>query len=301
MLRLPTLLTILFLLFALPFASMAQHRDTLRRMVEFQLTVGSSTNRQLRFSPDTWNKLTPGYSNPDVSDTAFHRAGRYGIRYGSDYAAVNVNLSLRIRELQARGLTPILGFTIGSAQGARSSADWWKSESYRVDTLSSNQNGAQYYVDSVVQQSYSKQFQSNQYFIGSRFVLQTNRAKRISALFGIQVNVGISTNSRTDISHSLDQHTTAYPVSQSGTGEQVYYFPWNYQTVAVVSRSTNWYYGFSVPLGMDVRLSKRENLLGKMTVGLEMAVGGTWVQIPDAGVYGTPTFNFGFTYKYRFS
>lgn len=291
--------SLLFLLIALPVT--AQYRDTLPRAVEFQVTYGASANNHLSFSPEIWNQLTPDYPNPDAADTAFHHTRQYSNRSGESYAAIHLNVSLKIRELEVRRLTPMLGFTIGSAQGAHASVDWWKSGSYRVDTLNSSQNGAQYYVDSVVEQHYSKRYVSNQYFIGSRLVLQTNRRKRISGLFGIQLSAGVSSYSWTEVSSSSETFVNAYPISQSGTNQQLYHFPWNSQVVSVVSRKPNWYYGFTIPIGMDVRLGKRdERPLGKMTVGMELAAGATWIQLPGIGVQSTPTFNFGFTYKYRF-
>lgn len=190
----------------------------------------------------------------------------------------NLMLGLSFRDRPSMTLRAGVGYSDRALLGV----SMGNSERFRHDTLTSNQTGQQYFVDSVVNRGVYA-FQNSEFLsLETSLIFRTNSEARWSLFGGLGLNFGFGFNGRTDVSR-YEYWSIESPVANS-YGNSVY-------ESETVSSGTSYFYGVNAPLGVDFRIGKKRDFWNRIHLMYELRPGITVFNIAGTQNRLTPYLN----------
>ncbi|MES2589103.1 MAG: hypothetical protein V4622_08990 [Bacteroidota bacterium] len=112
-----------------------------------------------------WDKLTPGFKNPNITDTAFHILSQE-VKFPknstqTDFIYYGIDFTFYLKKIKSIKIIPFFKISLQNSQGLNYSNYWEKMEKKTFDTLTSSQTSNTYYLDSFYYYTINKSYQSN--------------------------------------------------------------------------------------------------------------------------------------------
>jgi hypothetical protein len=168
-----------------------------------------------------------------------------------------------------------LGFVYNSM--VISSLNVFEESSFRVDTLTSSQTGNQSFVDSVSIESLSGDFTQNQLFLSSAYVVSSNPENRLKFYAGIGVGAGLSISASTNINYFKSNFLDSEATGRNSNPDRNE----DFQSKSERFSNRNSFVGrIFVPIGLDLKLSKKNASWSKCHLLLETQPNLTYVSTP---------------------
>lgn len=286
---------IAFCLAGMPFLAQAQpaaKQDSAKiekHRYDFGISTGMDAYRSLNISEKDWYGLL-GSPDPDTS---------YRFAYSSKgtisaYNYVNIQAGFQLKRLsEEKRIDQVLRFSFGFGGRKTESAGWQRFDSYVIDTLTSSSSGTQYLVDSVITYGFHKEYSVKEHQFSIQYLVSTDRDRVVSGYAGIGVGLGIlrlprltTYTSRSTSIYVPQTHYTPYP--PYGTTGQTYIITpqETIESSSTGSGGSTVNGNIQVPLGFDVRLSKKDNFMSRMVLGGEITYMYLFHKIPQGEVYG---------------
>lgn len=215
----------------------------------------------------------------------------------------SVLMGMRFGEKDKSGYKPNPIFRAGFSylNSANISNGLYKSGNKRYDTLVSNADGSEHYVDSVSQRRYDMSYNSQQIRIDLSLIFRTDGKARWSFYSGIGLNAGVSLNANTKIDYSNYAYTETDGKTYSSSNSQSkypfsYYF---YETPpppadAKVTSNTETFrnennssFSAYIPLAVDFRIGKVKPFWKRTHLFIEFRPGVNSVNIPELGRFSS--------------
>jgi hypothetical protein len=280
-------------LLLLMFPALAQESSKLPlfRIADVHMLLGSSSDRGINGSMNDFRKLAPGsvLINTNLNDF------RYSFDDGYSEGAFTLleGFQIRNKEGSAYRKAPMLRVGINYFNATLMSESYSRQFRQRVDTLTSNQTGAEYYVDSVANHYLGMDYSSEHVRLDVSLLFHSNPAGRWSFFAGAGINAGISINAQTNIYYSeygqveRDMNRNYYNTNNLSKSE------------SFINKS-----GFSgsfyIPLGVDFRIASKNDFFSKTHLFYEMRPSLNMYVIPELGSYFNTGngHNLGFRYSW---
>lgn len=286
---------IAFCLAGMPFLAQAQpaarQSDSIgakKYIHDLGISNGMDFRGSFNLSEKDWYGLM-GSPDPDTSFKYAYSSN--GTISGSNYTNIQAGFQLKPLSEEKR-IDQVLRFSFGFGGSKIESAGWKRIDSYVIDTLTSSSTGSQYLVDSVVTYDFHKEYTVKEHQFAVQYVISTDRDKVVSGYVGIGVGMGVlrlphitSYLSRSASVYIPQTYDAPYP-PYGTTGQTYVITPQETieKTVTGLGGSTV-NANIQVPLGFDVRLSKKNNFMSRMVLGGEITYMCLFHKIPQADVY----------------
>lgn len=238
----------------IPIISGAQEKTKLFKITDIQLILTSNTFRQASATIDDFRTLVPNSTilQQDFSDYE-----------GWSYQSFNSDSELGILTgISIKGKTNSQ-LRLGLNYGARHNmwSNYYESESYIYDTLTSSQTGQQYYLDSTVSKSLSMDQSAELINLDASYIFRTNQENRWTFFIGLGMNIGIGFNSITTI------HKNQFSTSPNNYGS-----PYDNTGTEFESIKNQNYFASSlfIPMGLNFRIGKKSEFWQKLHFFYEM-------------------------------
>ena len=257
------------------------------KISQFQLSFGGDRSlAPLNINQYEFNILAPGALIPANSTP-------YTTQFGWDAPTLNMNVAFH--PLKKNGLAGEYNknrtFRAGiSAQGISASIyNTSNSFTTRIDTLVSSANGSIYgFIDSTHRDFTYSSYMATAVKLDFSYLASTDVSKRFSFYSGFGLNFGITLAPRTEIySHSWDSEqitdtndnyiSTQSVYNSSNVNRQVYQNKMGYMAALYV------------PIGVDFRLGKKNEVMKKMHLFFELRPTVSVLSIPEAKTYVYPS------------
>lgn len=257
----------LFLSAALTLSN-SQSDDSLKRLKleSIEISVGQAWSQGSAFSlkdissiaqeNDFLNMNFEGYQTGRSCCGAEHHAFNF-----------NVNLALRKKNLEPLLGNPILRLGLSYNTGFYNSIGFYKNERFTVDSVTVIYQGQtnKYAVDSVYNENYVFSTYSQRIRLNTALLLRSESSRRWTWSAGIGVGFGLGLSSEVEAYSSIWSNIEN-PVSLGTSSPSFQYPNWHdiaytseiYKTTALSD------FNLSIPLGVDFRVGKKENLLSKL-------------------------------------
>ena len=280
------------LLLVLAFASSAivtaqEVKHPKYKISQFQLSFGGDRSlTPLNINQNEFNVLAPGAQIPANSMP-------YTTQFGWDAPTLNINVAFH--PLKKNGMAGEYNKnrtlrTGISAQGISASIyNTSNSFTTRIDTLVSSANNSIYgFVDSIHRDFTYSSYLSTAVKLDFAYLASTDITKRMTFYSGVGLNFGITIASRTEIhSHSWDSEqitdtndnyiSTQSVYNSSNVNRQVYQNKMGYMAAMYV------------PIGVDFRLGKKNEVMKKMHLFFELRPTVSVLRIPETKTYVYPS------------
>ncbi len=184
-----------------------------------------------------------------------------------------------------------LGFSYGDySTGYISSYN--NNETYRVDTLISQQNGSEYYIDSVSGQFAYVENVADMFTIHLNYLMRYNAQRKFSFYTGIGASVGFTLDNALRLSYGSYSYTNTPIVQYNSNFGRNYDNDYNVQTKQLETATAMNIY---IPVGINYRISKRSKWLRPLNVFAEWRPGlsvqtseilGTNASLNNSGILG---------------
>lgn len=170
-----------------------------------------------------------------------------------------------------------------------------KSETFTVDTLTSNITGIQYPIDSTATQTLSMDYNQTQIFIDAAYLFQTGEVNRFSLYGGIGAMFGFTIDAYTSI-RMIDDFTYSSnsPSRFSDPDIAFDYKEENYKNKSGMAFITY------IPVGIDFRMGDNRTFWKNSHLGAEVRPSIYINQIPELETEVTTAMIGMFTYRYQF-
>lgn len=152
-----------------------------------------------------------------------------------------------------------MGFTYVGGTAGRLGYD--RTERYVLDTLMSSSTGMVFLVDSTFTSRYDMGHDAERFGLDASLIFRSSGRSRWSVYGGVGLGVGARFNARTWV-NKAEEGVVNYP----GTSARFEMLATRYEQV---DNSGGVWVAFHAPIGVGFRLSKRNNLLGRMDLYLE--------------------------------
>jgi hypothetical protein len=257
------------------------------KISQFQLSFGGDRSlAPLNINQNEFNILAPGALIPANSTP-------YTTQFGWDAPTLNMNVAFH--PLKKNGLAGEYNknrtFRAGiSAQGISASIyNTSNSFTTRIDTMVSSANGSIYgFIDSTHRDFTYSSYMATAVKLDFSYLASTDVSKRFSFYSGFGLNFGITLAPRTEIySHSWDSEqitdtndnyiSTQSVYNSSNVNRQVYQNKMGYMAALYV------------PIGVDFRLGKKNEVMKKMHLFFELRPTVSVLSIPEAKTYVYPS------------
>ena len=287
--------------FLASFISFAQTKSSEPRVEFTSISVlfgGVTTLDNYSNGIDDFKKLAP---NSDFLKEDLSKFDNSSFYFGTNTGpAFNVNSYFNIKNKEGKTVKYNPHFRIGITYTnqtlvSRSSA---YSEIFRVDTLVSTIDGSVYYVDSIYSENYFMDYNREQLFIDGAYMVSSNPKSRFKFYAGLGVSLGLTFNSNTIISsfsgNYLEsgvqlQNSNFYAFPESGNYEEEIY-----------QNKESFSFMASIPLGLELRLSKKPNTWGNCRLYFEGRPSLSFVDIPELGSNLSTSNIWGTGFRYDF-
>lgn len=258
--------------------------------IQFGLSSGSTAPISLT----DFQKLAP---NSDFKESDLFGFERQNYSYES--AGTSFSLNLIIAKPQNEKLAKLNAeFRLGLSfqQADVFTLNYNRTEEFRVDTLISQRNGEQLFVDSIYSQNYDLAYNQRHVMIDADVTVSTNPNKRWKFYGGIGFSLGVSVAPQTTISYnassSLDRNVNFDEIYQPGFDSE-----FDYESFG---NDAGFFGRVYVPLGLDFRIGKRKETLKKYHLFLESRPSLTFQSVPELNAVTTTSSVTGFGFRYDF-
>jgi hypothetical protein len=135
---------------------------------------------------------------------------------------------------------------------------YYKTNTYRIDTFTSNQTGQQLFVDSSVSENYIMRHQSKMLQLDASVIWRTTNANKLKLMGGIGIAVGTTLDASTEVLYSKSAYI-------NNPNTMPYYRP--IRIVGIDSKTERYLntnqatYAVYLPMGIDYQLSKKHPIL----------------------------------------
>ncbi len=290
-------ITLAIILCCFSFYSIAQDKDGRLKFSAISISLGSIANsNNYEGSLSNFQNLAP---NSDLLQSPIVNSSPGGYYYEYDFGAmfnVNAYFDISDKDGDKSKYNAKLRFGITFTDQTFFSQSAFSSESFRVDTLTSNRDGNTFFVDSVQSESYYMSYGSDQLFFDIAYIIGSNTQNRLSIYGGVGMSLGFSFNASTQISLSKDNYFVSGATYASNSNL--------FNDFDIKEENFSNDGGFtamlSVPFGLEFRLSKKDNAWGKSRLFMEGRPGITYLDIPELESRLITSAIWGFGFKYDF-
>lgn len=257
------------------------------KISQFQLSFGGDRSlAPLSIDENEFNVLAPGAQIPANSMP-------YATQFG--WNAPTLNMNVAFHPLKKNGLAGEYNknrtFRAGlSAQGISAFIyNTSNSVTTRIDTLVSSANGSIYgFVDSINQDFTYSSYMATAVKLDFSYLASTDVSKRFSFYSGIGLNFGLTVAPRTEIhSHSWDSERIT-DTNDNFISTQSVYNALNVNR-QVYQNKMGYMAALYVPLGVDFRLGKKNEVMKKMHLFFELRPTISALRIPETKTYVYPS------------
>lgn len=218
--------------------------------------------------------------------------------YSSNSGGFSASALLGFKFLNKEGNTyranPLFraGITYTYAQNISSYANYEETTPY--DTLTSNNTGNVYYIDSVTVSQLDMQYETHQVKLDVSLLFRTNPEARWSLFAGIGAQVGTSINAQTQI----NKYEGNYFISDLSS-ELSYYVQGNDSEYEIEEFMNENAFTASVylPMGVDFRVSNKNEFFQRIHLFYEMRPALNMTSIPELRMLTNGAFGYGFGMK----
>ena len=256
---------------ALLFASCLLNAQGSTPKVNYELGIStgltSSTNSNL---DDVWSKLDSDFISPSQDDS-FYYYNNYHYLLSSSVWNVNFSIKPNVGEQK---LKPVFRFSYQYSNGLYAQESWFKNSEYPYDTLTSSNNGQQYYIDSILYKGLNRYYTSNLHQISVGVLIERGVKKRFTFYTGFEVGIGITSGNKITTSDYESYSFRGYPEHKSYQAYNNNYYS-NYSSNRSEKRqATLGSISSNIPLGVKFTLGKKDNFLSRTMLYYEIS-GGT--------------------------
>lgn len=275
----------------IPFLIQAQQQKsdslTARKWLnDIGLSYGLDYTNENHFSESDWARISG-----QQPDTFLRYLPNHMERTSNSYANLSFGFGLKPLS-EKRQIGQVLRFSFGYRGQRYETANWQKDERYVIDTLTSSSTGKNYYIDSIVTYALTKQFSSKQYQFSVQYLVQTNREKRFSFYTGVGLGLDLITKMTIQTGYNKYSKTESADFLNDDRPFDLYSPNYSDFTVTPLENTKRGYGGIvnanvQIPVGMDFRISMKDNFLGRTVIGAEFLYKCGFFKIPDlkASVY----------------
>lgn len=257
---------------SIPLTNKAKIRD-----VYFSAGLVIQGNKQV--SLQDFNTLAPNSLFLKNYFGSFDHSGIYNVNSGFD---INGSVGINVANKHMTYYPPSPQLRIGLSYSSCSylSYDLDKTERVPFDTVPSNVPGAPFVIDSVYRYNYSLRYYNEQLRVNASLLFRTSREKRWSFYGGAGLSLGMSMASYTDIEYNYSTHIQ---VEDNNVASGSYSVPRDRKDTFMLETFENpKSFGYSIyaPVGIDLRLGKRDRFMGKIHFYMEYWTGINAVLVP---------------------
>ena len=273
----------------------------LNRDLDFALTLGGVWQNYDPFTDAQWNLATPNITNPNETDTAFHYRNQYG-GGGKFFQGFSLAVNLNKRDNNPKLFSKFLRFSYQSGVGFHGNKSWQKITQFTYDTVVSTSTGEEYYLDSITRWDFMKDYETRQRLVSLHLLFHLNKNKRFSFYGGFGLGIGISgttyssvilTRQETNKSENPEKQNVLVPVSNFPT---LIIDEINQRFQLEKSKSLH----LTIPIGMDIKLGKKDDFLSKFVLGTEFLFGYNQHKIPKIGSFRNSSYQNTWSIKFCF-
>ncbi len=239
-----------------------------------KMTHGMANSVEFDFTRSQWDKMTPGFDIPDSLTTSFNGVDINDNNYSTSanqYYMFSFSLINGAAKQPGRKFLATTTFHLGYGPELRAEKRWYHENRQIIDTLTSSQNGQEYYVYGNRNQTIAKRYTSRSIVFGIGQHIATNPARLFQFETGFDLLCMMSILSETRASY-LDSYQVE-GIAENGPG---FGYP---QPVLNEARGET----FSnklipgvimrVPLEMSFKLSRKSPVASRMRIGAELNPG----------------------------
>ena len=256
----------------------SQQRDSLKTKTPrfiVKMTHGMTNSNQFDFTNSEWDRMTPGFQIPDSLKAI--RVGDFNDNihsftndsyYMFSFSFINGKDKQAGRKFQAT--TTI---HLGYGPELRASKYWYHENKQIIDTLTSNQNGQEYYVTGNRNQTIGKTYHSRTVAFGVGQHIATNPSRIFQFETGLDLLCLVSVASKVRASY-MDTYAVEGLPDNNNLGNYPYTIsdP-NSNRVETFSGNITAGLIMRIPLEMSFKLSKKNPVLNRMRIGGELNPG----------------------------
>jgi hypothetical protein len=239
-----------------------------------KMTHGMANSVEFDFTRSQWDKMTPGFDIPDSLTTGFNGIDFNDNVYttsSNQYYLFSFSLINGAAKQPGRKFLATTTFHLGYGPELQAEKRWYHENRQIIDTLTSNQNGQEYYVYGNRNQTIAKRYTSRSIVFGIGQHIATNPARLFQFETGFDLLCMMSIVSETRASY-LD----TYLVEGLPDESQGYNYPQPVLNEARAETFSNKFISgviMRVPLEMSFKLSRRSPVASRMRIGAELNPG----------------------------
>lgn len=259
---------------------------------EIGLYVGGLSN-QVSGPGDYFSRLAPNSALLQADLSGFNQSRWYGNTLSSQLGAY-----LGLQSRRRTGWQPLyrIGFIYNPT---RIYQEWYSKESsFRFDTLTSNQSGAELFVDSSRYQSYAFHFHSQQFRLDFSALLMRPVKKQTTLFIGLGAQVGIGINS-TRLEYSENREAKYF--RPDGSRVSIFFNgdPDRRYVEERFSNRLSSQFMLYLPFGVNYRLSTKSTFLNRFQLHLAFTTGFIFTHFPEIGNFSQRQIGSNLGFRYR--
>jgi hypothetical protein len=242
----------------------AQVKEVKRMSIkEASLSIGGGTENIGAFNQNEIKTVAPALSFVNkISDSKLTTYSSYYKSLSATNLTLNIGVQFKNKNGAAYKTNPIWRVGFSNLNNMNTSNTWGKNESFTIESFTSN-NGQFIFVDSFNRKYLTAAFTSKEFRVENSINFRTNPSNRVSLYGGLGFGVGISYQSELlanyrEYSYKIYSYTSS--TSNAGTISEL---SENYKTEN--GKSAFAY----LPIGAELKLSKRNDLLKRTSLFLE--------------------------------
>lgn len=257
-----------------------------------EIQTGFITYNPINIFQDDIDKFLP---NSEVSQKDFSQYSSYD--YWDNSESYQFAFLVHLHQKTIRKIAYRFKFGTHFSQSAPISFEKHKQNTFAFDTLNSSKNGETYYLDSVINESYTFLNQGNNMGLVAELELSNTKIKAWKWSAGLGLNFGLSLNNKSELKYKEERYTAIKP-----KGEDNYISSYNYQPAKTISKKdapNAFYANLYFPLSLDYQLSMSKPFWNRIKLGYVIRPGIYWFSIANTGNYSTGNFGSTFNIKVR--
>ncbi len=254
----------------------SQQKDSVRSNPRFiiKMTHGMTTSNQFDFTNSEWGRMTPGFEIPDSL-----KSGIGGTNYdsheintisSSQYYMFSFSLINGADKQAGRKFLATTTFHLGYGPELNARKTWYHEDRQVIDTLTSNQNGQEFYIYGNRNQLIAKTYNSRSIAFGIGEHIATNPNRVFQFETGLDVLCLLSIVSEVNASY-MDNYFVEGVPWDNGYGYQQPVL--NETRAETFSGTLTAGLIMRVPLEMSFKLSRKNPVLSRMRIGGELNPG----------------------------
>lgn len=292
-----------FLIAGIGFSQQMDSVKTKNSRFVIKMTHGMINGNEFEFTNSEWQRMTPGFDIPD--SLKVHPYGddfNYNLHTTSanQYYMFSFSLINGANKQAGRRFMATTSFHLGYGPELVAEKHWYHEDRQVIDTLTSSQNGQEFYIYGNRNQTIAKRYRSKSIVFGIGEHIATNPERIFQFETGLDVLCVLSIASEVRASYTDNYQLEGIPLDQSGGGGSSYLQPAlndpraesfsGYMTAGLIVR---------VPLEMSFKLSKKNPVLSRMRIGGELNPG-LGVQFTKGKTSNGFSFSGGMNFRFLF-